>query len=56
MKELEEVLKEFEAEIMEMVVKKLSKFGKEEPVSDHKALTEITQKSSVSKEENDSKN
>ena len=55
MKELEEGLKEFESEIMDMLVEKLSKFGKENPVTSHKATKETTQKSSVSKEENNSK-
>ena len=56
MKELDEAMKVFEGKMMEMLVEEFSKFGKEEPVSSHKALNETTQKSSVPKEENNSKN
>jgi len=55
LKELDEAMEVFKDKIMEMLVEEISKFGKENPVSSNKASTETQQKSSASKEENNSK-
>jgi len=55
LKELDEAMEVFKDKMMEMLVEEFSKFGKENPVSSNKASTETQQKSSASKEENNSK-
>jgi len=55
-RKMKQEMKAFEGKMMEMLVEEFKKFGKENPVSSSRALRETQHKSSVSKEENNSKN